>query len=414
MGYLATCGEEVPPATPLTDASVKNAKPGSKAVRMFDGGGLYLEVAPAGGKRWRLKYRFAGKEKLLALGVYPAVSLKQARDRRDDARKLLAEGVDPGEHRKAAKAAGDAGAHSFEVISREWLSKFAKGFAPSHRVRVQRLFERDLWPWLKDKAIRSVSSPDLLVVLRRIESRGALDTAHRARQTCGQVFRYAIATGRAERDPSADLKGALPPVKGKHFAATLEPRRLGDMLAAMHGYEGTLVVSAALRLQPLLFVRPGELRRAEWTSIDLQAAEWRYRVTKTGIDHLVPLPQQALTILNELRPLTGSGKYVFPSARTSSRPMSDNAVLAAMRRLGIGKEEMTAHGFRAVARTILDEVLGFRADFIEHQLAHAVRDPNGRAYNRTAHLEERRKMMQVWANHLDTLRATTPAANQAQ
>ena len=228
------------------------------------------------------------------------------------------------------------------------------------------------------------------------------------------MFRYAIATGRAERDPSADLKGALPPVKGRHFAATMEPGRLGEILQAMHGYEGTLIVSAAMRLQPMLFVRPGELRRAEWSGFDLQAAEWRYRVTKTGADHLVPLSRQAVAILSELRPLTGFGRYVFPSARTATRPMSDNAVLAAMRRLGIGKEEMTGQGFRAVARTLLDEGLGFRADFIEHQLAHAVRDPNGRAYNRTAHLAERRKMMQAWADHLDCLRANpeafTPAA----
>ena len=261
--------------------------------------------------------------------------------------------------------------------------------------------------------VADITAQELLVSLRRIESRGALDTAHRGRQTCGQVFRYAIATGRGHRDPSRDLLGALPPVKGKHFAAVTEPGRLAEILQAMHGYEGTLIVSAAMRLAPMLFVRPGELRRAEWSDIDLQAGEWRYRVTKTDVDHLVPLPTQAVAILSELRPLTGFGRYVFPGARTASRPMSDNAVLAAMRRLGIGKEEMTGHGFRAVARTVLDETLGYRSDFIEHQLAHAVRDPNGRAYNRTAHLVERRKMMQGWADYLDRLRANPGAFDNA-
>lgn len=391
---------------PLTDTAIRMAKPAGKARKLSDEKGLYLEVAPSGGKWWRFKYRFESKEKRLALGVYPDVGLKQAREKRDEARSLLAQGVDPAEHRKAVKAGRtDRAANSFEVLGREWLAKHGPAFAPNHLARVGSLFERDLFPWLGGQPVADVTSQELLAVLRRIESRGALDTAHRARQTCGQIFRYAIATGRAERDPSQDLKGALPPVKGKHFAATMEPGRLGEILAAMHGYEGTLIVSAAMRLQPILFVRPGELRAAEWNGINLQAGEWRYRVTKTDVDHLVPLPRQAVAILSELRPLTGLGRYVFPSARTSARPMSDNAVLAAMRRLGVGKEEMTGHGFRAVARTVLDEVLGFRADFIEHQLAHAVRDPNGRAYNRTAHLAERRKMMQAWADHLDTLRA---------
>jgi integrase len=389
---------------PLTDTTVRNAKVPAKAVKLFDERGLYVELSPTGGKLWRLKYRFAGKEKRLALGVYPDVSLKQAREGRDSARALLAQGVDPSEHRKAAKAGKrDRATNSFEIVTREWLSKYGPSFAAGHRTRVDRLFERDLFPWLGERPIAEVTSPELLETLRRIESRGALDTAHRARQTCGQIFRYAIATGRAEHDPSRDLLGALPPVKGKHFAATLEPRRLAEILTAMHGYEGTVVVRAALRLAPMLFVRPGELRRAEWAHIDLQQAEWRYRVTKTSVDHLVPLPRQAVAVLTELRPLTGFGRFVFPGARTSGRPMSDNAVLAAMRRLGIAKEEMTGHGFRAVARTLLDESLGVRADFIEHQLAHAVRDPNGRAYNRTAHLVERRKMMQEWADYIDAL-----------
>ena len=241
--------------------------------------------------------------------------------------------------------------------------------------------------------------------MRRIENRGALETAHRALGNCGQVFRYAVATGRAMRDPCGDLRGALPPVKGEHFAATTEPKRVAELLRAMDGYEGTLTVRCALRLAPLVFVRPGELRNAEWADIDLDAAEWRYTVTKTRTPHIVPLSRQAVEILRELHPLTGRGRFVFPGARSNGRPMSDNAILAAMRRMGIGKDEMSGHGFRAVARTILDEVLGVRPDYIEHQLAHAVRDPNGRAYNRTAHLPERRKMMQQWADYLDTLKA---------
>lgn len=399
---------------PLTDTTVRNARAGQKAIRLFDERGLYLEVAPSGGKLWRLKYRFAGKEKRLAFGIYPDVTLKDARQKRDEARKLLADGVDPGEHRKAVKAGRtDRAANSFEVLAREWLGKYSPGWAPGHRDRVVRLFERDLFPWLGGLPIADITAQELLGTMQRIEGRGALETAHRARQACGQVFRYAIATARAQLDPSQSLKGALPPVRGSHFAATLEPRRLSEILQAMYGYEGTLVVSSALKLQPLLFVRPGELRRAEWKDIDLKAAEWRYRVTKTEVDHLVPLSRQAVVILKELQPLTGRGRYLFPSARTSDRPMSDNAILAAMRRLGIGKDEMTGHGFRAVARTILDETLGFRADFIEHQLAHAVRDPNGRAYNRTAHLAERQKMMQAWADYLDKLRENPDAAAAA-
>jgi integrase len=250
-----------------------------------------------------------------------------------------------------------------------------------------------------------LSAPELLAVMRRIEGRGAQDTAHRALGTCGQVFRYAIATGRATHDPAGDLRGALTPVRGKHFAATTDPKQVAKILRAMDGYEGSLTVRCALRIAPLVFVRPGELRRAEWADIDFEAAEWRYLVTKTKTPHIVPLSRQAVEILRELRPLTGLGRFVFPGGRGNSRPMCENAVLAAMRRMGIEKDEMSGHGFRAVARTILDEVLGFRPDLIEHQLAHAVRDPNGRAYNRTAHLPERKKMMQQWADYLDKLKA---------
>lgn len=391
---------------PLTDVTIRNAKAGDKTAKLFDERGLYLEISPNGGKWWRLKYRFEGKEKRLSLGVYPDVGLKEARERRDEARKLVADGVDPSENRKAQKSAkADRAANSFEVVTREWFAKYASSWVDYHGDRILRRLERDIFPWIGGRPIADITAQELLSVIRRIEGRGAVETAHRALSNCGQVFRYAVATGRADRDPSGDLRGALAPAKGGHMAATTEPQRLAEILRAMDGYEGTLIVKCALRLAPLVFVRPGELRKAEWADFDLETAEWRYIVTKTKTQHIVPLCSQALEILRELQPLTGKGRFVFPSARTSVRPMSDNAVLAAMRRMGIPKEEMSGHGFRAVARTILDEVLGIRPDFIEHQLAHAVRDPNGRAYNRTAHLPERRKMMQQWADYLDMLKA---------
>jgi integrase len=390
---------------PLTDSIARNAKPAAKTVRMFDRDGLYLEVSPRGGKWWRLKYRYAGKEKRVSLGVYPEVNLKKARARTIDARQLLEAGVDPSENRRAAKAAQMEGAaNSFEVVSREWIDQQMKSWVKGHGERILTRFERDIFPWIGARPIADLTAPELLTTVRRIEKRGALETAHRALGNCGQVFRYAIATGRAKRDPTGDLRGALPAVRPTHFAAITEPKRVGALLRAIDGYEGSLTVRCALRLAPLVFVRPGELRHAEWTAMDLDGGEWRYTVTKTNTPHIVPLASQAVAILRELKPLTGRGRYVFSSARSSQRPMSDNAILAAMRRMGIAKDEMSGHGFRAMARTILDEVLGFRPDFIEHQLAHAVRDPNGRAYNRTAHLAERRKMMQAWADYLDKLK----------
>jgi len=390
----------------LTATAIQNAKIGDKAVRLFDGGGLYLELSPTGGKWWRFKYRYGGKEKRLSLGVFPDITLRAARSRRDDARRLLADGIDPGENRKAIKAAcADRAANSLEVVAREWHGKYSQTWVDAHGGRILRRLERDIFPWLGGRPIAEITAPELLAVIRRIENRGALETAHRALANCGQVWRYAIATGRAERDLSADLRGAIPPVKGEHFAAITDPTRVGALLRAIDGYEGTPTVRQALRLAPLVFVRPGELRRAEWRQIDLEAAEWRYTVTKTQSEHIVPLSMQAVTILQELYKVTGAGQYLFPGARSTKRPMSDNAILAALRRMGIEKDEMSGHGFRAMARTILDEVLGVRPDYIEHQLAHAVRDPNGRAYNRTAHLAERRKMMQQWADYLDKLRA---------
>ena len=323
----------------LTDTAVKNAKSDGKTVKMFDERGLYLELSPSGGKWWRLKYRFDNKEKRLSLGVYPDVRLKNARDRRDEARKLLANGIDPSENRKMQKAAhADRAANSFEGVAREWFAKYANTWAASHNERVVRLFERDIFPWIGARPVADVTAPEILTVARRIEARGALETAHRALGNCGQVFRYAVATGRALRNPSGDLRGALSPVKKSHFAATTDPKRLAEILRAMDGYEGTLTVRCALRLAPMLFVRPGELRSAEWAQIDLEAAEWRYTVTKTDTPHIVPLSQQAVAILRELHPLTGRGRFVFPGARSNQRPMSDNAILAALRNIRIGKE----------------------------------------------------------------------------
>jgi integrase len=391
---------------PLTNTTILNVKPSDKTCKLYDERGMYLEVSPKGGKWWRLKYRFNKKEKRLSLGVYPDVSLKIARERRDEARKLLADGVDPSQNRKVLKAAKiQIGGNSFELVAREWFAQQSASWSAQHADRIIRRLERDIFPWIGPKPITEIEPPELLSVIRRIENRGALETAHRALGNCGLIFRYAIATGRAKNDPSSDIRGALPPSRGEHFPSVTEPKLVAELLRVIDGYEGTLTVRCALRLAPLVFVRPGELRKAEWADIDLEAGEWRFMVTKTETQHIVPLSLQAVEILRELHPLTGNGRYVFPGARSNGRPMSDNAILAAMRRMGIGKEEMSGHGFRAMARTILDEVLGVRPDFIEHQLAHAVRDPNGRAYNRTAHLPERKKMMQDWADYLDKLKA---------
>jgi integrase len=408
MGVIAHYVEPVAPM--LTDTAIRKAKPADKVQRLFDGGGLYLEISPSGGKWWRLKYRFGGKEKRLSLGIYPDTGLAAARAKRDGARKLLAAGVDPGEHRKAEKAAGEhKAANSFEVVAREWFAKQSPTWAASHAAKIMLRLENDIFPWLGRRPIADVTAKELLATVNRIAERGAVESAHRALQNCGQVFRYGIATGRAERNPTADLRGALPPVKQTHHAAILEPAAIGGLLRAIGSYEGSFIVKCALRLAPFVFVRPGELRQAEWVEFDLDAAEWNIPADKMKMrePHLVPLAPQAVAILRELQPLTGRGRYVFPSARSPQRPMSDNAILSALRRMGYAKDEMSGHGFRAIARTILDEVLHFRPDYIEHQLAHAVRDPNGRAYNRTSHLPERRKMMAAWADYLDQLRDST-------
>jgi len=398
---------------PLTVAAIKNAKPAARTRKIFDGQGLYLELSPKGGKWWRLKYRYGGKEKRLSLGVYPEVTLGEARDRRDVARRLLDKEIDPSEYRQSQKdSLKDASASSFEAVAREWFAVQEPGWAPSHSSKVIRRLENDVFPWIGAKPIGSLSAPQLLKVVRRIESRGVVETAHRTLAHCGQVIRYAIATGRADRDIASDLRGALAPFKRKHFAAVTEPLAVSRLLRQIGAYEGSYVVRAALQLAPLVFVRPGELRRARWADIDFDTAEWRFTISKTNTDHIVPLARQARALLEDLEPLTGDGIYVFPSDRCTrgDRPMSDNAILSAMRGMGISKSEMSGHGFRAMARTMLDEVLGFRPEIIEHQLAHQVKDPNGRAYNRTAHLQERTKMMQEWADYLDRLSAREACA----
>ena len=403
---------------PLTDTSIKAAKPnihptkgdtGGKPYKLADAGGLFLLVQPAGGKWWRLKYRFGGKEGGMSLGTYPEVSLKAARERRDEARRLVANGVNPGLHRQIEKVRKvEATGNSFEAVAREWYAKFAPGWAPSHGEKIIRRFERDIFPWLGARPVTDITPPELLAALRKIEARGAVETAHRAHQNCGQVFRYAVATGRAERDPCGDLRGALPPVKQEHHASITDPQAIGELLRAVQGYSGSLVTRCALQLAPLVFVRPGELRRAEWTEFDLDAAEWRIPAEKmkSRALHIVPLAVQAVAILRELHPLTGRGRYVFPSGRGPSRCMSENGVLSALRRMGYSGEQMTGHGFRSMASTLLNEQ-GWPRDAIERQLAHGERDKVRAAYNYAEHLPQRRRMMQAWADYLASLAAGT-------
>jgi integrase len=392
---------------PLTDTAIRTTKTPDTARKLTDEKGLYLLLQPTGGKLWRFDYRFGGKRKTLALGAYPDVSLKAAREKLADARTLLADGVDPALNRKAQKSAKAlSAANSFEVVAREWFAKFKPKWTDGHSEKIIARLERDVFPWVGSRPIADVKAPEILACLRRVEHRGAVETAHRALQNCGQVFRYAIATGRAERDVAADLRGALPPVKQTHRAAITEPKAIGELMRAIDGYSGSLVTVCAMKLAPLVFLRPGELRQAQWSEIDLDRAEWNIPAERMKMrePHLVPLSTQAVAILTEIKARTGDGAYIFPSPRTRSRPMSNNAILSALRRMGYAKEEMSGHGFRAMARTILDEVLNVRTDYIEHQLAHAVKDPNGRAYNRTAHLVERRAMMQQWADYLDKLK----------
>ena len=392
----------------LTATAIRNAKPGDKVRRLFDGGGLYLEVTPAGGRYWRLKYSYCGKEKRLALGVYPEVSLAEARQRRDAARTILRDGRDPSAERKADKLRAVLSAETtFEAIGREWLETQRRKLAPSTFVKSEWLLS-NVWPWLGALPITDIDAPALLSTLRRIEARGAHETAHRTKEKCGQVFRYAIATGRATRDPSANLRGALAPIVSTSRAAVTDPGQVGDLLRAIDGYSGQFITRCALRLAPLLFVRPGELRHAEWSELDLDAAMWRIPAGKMKMReaHAVPLSPQAVAILRELHRLTGRGRYCFPSLRTPDRPMSENTINAALRRLGFDKDTMTGHGFRAMASTRLNE-MGWAPDVIERQLAHAERNKVRAAYNRAQYMAERQKMMTAWADYLDALRADT-------
>jgi len=391
---------------PLTDTKIRTIKPTENPQKLFDGGGLFLLVTPTGGKLWRLKYRFGGIEKLLSLGTYPQTSLAEARQKRDQASALMANGVNPGDTKKAQKAASSQETETFEVIAREWYTKFAPSWAPSHGNKIIRRLELYVFPWLGDRAIKSITAPELLTALRRIEAKGTLETAHRTQQNCGQVFRYAVATGRAERDPSGDLRGAIPPASGKHMATITDPKEIAGLLRSIDDYRGSIVTRCALQMAPLVFVRPGELRQAEWSEVNFDTAEWRIPAEKmkASVLHIVPLSRQALDVLREIHPLTGHGRYVFPSPRTDSRPMSSNAVLSALRRMGYAKDEMSGHGFRSMASTLLNEQ-GWNKDAIERQLAHGERNSVRGAYNYAEYLPERRKMMQAWADYLEEIKA---------
>ena len=409
----------------LTDLEVKKANATGKPQKRADGGGMYLLAQPdsvkinekkkeeivRGAKYWRLDYRFAGKRKTLAIGVYPDVALSEARERREEARKVLANGADPGDIKKAQKAAVVALAeNSFELVAREWFSKHAPNWKENHSSKIIARLEKDVFPWIGAIPIAEINAPALLAAIRRIESRGALETAHRALACCGQVFRYAVATGRAERDPTGDLRGALPPVKKeKHFAAITDPLKVGELLRDIEGYQGSYVVKSAFKLSPMLFVRPGELRKMEWAELDLDRAEWIIPADKMkmGVTHIVPLAKQAVEVLREIQPLTGRGKYVFPGERDHDRPMSDNAIRSALRRMGWANDEMTPHGFRAMASTILDN-MGYKQEWLERQLAHEEPNKIKAAYKREAwrmYLPERIAMMQAWADYLDGLAA---------
>jgi len=390
----------------LTDKTIKSLAPGEKTTRHFDAGGLYLEVAPSGGKWWRLKFRYGGKEKRLSFGTYPVISLREARERRDDAKKMLANGIDPSAARKEEKAESRAAGETFEVISREWHGSFLKGLTARSAGEILHRLERDVFPWVGHKPIRDVTAPDLLAVVRRIESRGAPETARRVLQYLSRIGRFAVATGRAERDAAADLRGALPPANKKHFSTLTDPKDIAGLLRAIDAYQGSFIVLCALKLAPMVFVRPGELRKAEWTEFNLDDAEWRIPAERMKMRelHIVPLAKQCVVILKELHPLTGNGKYLFPSVRSVARPISENTLNGALRRLGYTKEEICAHGFRSMASTLLNEQ-GWNRDAIEKQLSHGERDAIRASYNFAQYLPERRKMMQGWADFLEGLKA---------
>lgn len=391
----------------LSDTRIRNAKPKDKSYKLFDERGLYLIIDATGRRHWRLRYYFGGKEKLISLGPYPYVSLKRAREKREEARTLIVEGIDPVLKRRAEKLAQG---ETFEAVAEEWLTLQTKNLKPDTLSMLRARVRTYLNPYIGSQPIGQISAPDLLAALRRTEARGKNETAHRSRAIAGRIFRYAIATGRAERDVTADLKDALAPVKGRNFAAITDPTKVGELMRAIHGYVGHPVAALALRLAPLVFVRPGELRGAEWAEFDLVSAEWRISGArmKMGRQHIVPLSRQALEILNELKPLTGNGKYVFPSLLSRNRPMSENTINAALRRLGYSSEEHTGHGFRSTASSLLNEQ-GVPPDIIELQLAHVEKNNARAAYNKAQRLADRRNMMQAWADYLDRLRADNQA-----
>ena len=392
---------------PLTAVQVQNAKPKDSMYKMFDGGGLFLQVNPSGGKYWKMKYRKAdGKEGLLTFGGYPEISLEQARRMRDEARAQRASGLDPGIVRQEEKAERRTRAsNTFEAVSREWMEVHATKVKAQtlHIYRV--LLEKSVFPLIGKRPIAEMKAPDFLALLRRLEEQKQLYSIKRISIVCGMIMRFAVAAGKAEADPTPALRGSLKAHKTKHLAAMTDPKQVGRLLRTIDAYPGSFVVSTALKIAPYVFVRPGELQHARWEDIDFDACEWRYTTSKTNTPHIVPLVPQVMKLLQELYAFTGNGEWVFPSQRQKGGPMGKTSMLAALRSMGIRDEEMTPHGFRAMARTLLDEVLGERYELIEHQLAHMVRDPNGRAYNRTVHLAERRRMMERWAQYLDELRA---------
>jgi len=397
--------------TMLTDTAIRKAKPAASPLKLTDGGGMYLLLKPDGGRYWRMNYRYGGKQKTLAIGVYPTVTLADARQRRENARKLLANGVDPSALRKEAKQtnveAVRATGQTFEAVARQWMARQDVAEVTANKSRW--ILESFLFPEIGGFALSAITPRVLLDALRKVEATGKLETAKRAKVKAGQVFRYAVLEGVVDSDPTPSLKGALKPPAQKHHAAVTDPVRIGELLRAIDGFSGQFATLKALQLAPLVFVRPGELRQAAWGEFDLDAAIWRIPAERMKMKaaHLVPLSTQAVEILRELHPLTGAdrGHYVFPSVRTASRPMSENTVNAALRRLGYSGEEMTGHGFRSMAATRLNE-MGWKADAIERQLAHAETNKVREAYTHAAqYLEERTRMMQAWADYLDGLRA---------
>lgn len=395
--------------------------------KLYDDKGLFLQVTANGGKWWRFKYKFNNKEKLLSLGTYPEVPLagrwqdpetkkywiEGARDKRDKARELIAGDVDPSETRKAQKKTKDGNlANSFEVIAREWLATKMQNKSEGYQLNVLRRFELYLFDWIGNRPISEISAPEVLAVIRRIESQNKVETAYRTLQATGQVFRYAVQTGRAMHDVTSDLRGTLTPSVTKHMASLTDPQQVAELMRAIDGFTGTLTVQTALRLAPLVFVRPSELRRAKWADIDLDATEWRYFVTKTKTEHIVPLSTQAIKHLKDIQPFSGQGEFVFQGGHNPDKAMSEAAINAALRRMGYDtKTQITGHGFRAMARTILHERLNIDPHIIEHQLAHSVPDALGSAYNRTKFLDQRKAMMQQWADYLDEIKAGAKVFN---